>query len=149
MHPGRHPQAPHEILDILGAAGADLSRVVIGHMDRTFFDDGEVVALARRGCVVEFDFFGIETSNYWLGVADLPTDWMRLRAIRRLFDEGLSDRVVASHDICTRSRLQTYGGHGYGHLVRNVIPLMRDRGFTEAEIATLLIETPRWLLSIG
>lgn len=149
VHPGRHPQAPHEILDILSAAGADLSRVVIDHMDRTFFDDGEVVALARRGCVVEFDFFGIETSNYWLGVADLPTDWMRLRAIRRLFDEGLSDRVVASHDICTRSRLQSYGGHGYGHLVRNVIPLMRERGFTEAEIGTLLIETPRCLLSIG
>jgi phosphotriesterase-related protein len=74
---------------------------------------------------------------------------MRLRAIRRLFDAGLSDRVVASHDICTRSRLQSYGGHGYRHLVRNVIPLMRERGFTEAEIGTLLIETPRGLLSIG
>jgi phosphotriesterase-related protein len=148
VHPGRHPQAPHEILDVLTAAGADLSRVVIDHMDRTFFDDGEVLALARRGCVVEFDFFGIETSNYWLGVADLPTDWMRLRAIRRIFDAGLADRVVASHDICTRSRLQTYGGHGYAHLLRNVIPLMRDRGFTEGEIKKLLVETPRRLLSI-
>lgn len=149
VHPGRHPQAPHEILDVLDDAGADLSRVVIGHMDRTYFDDGEVVALARRGCVVEFDFFGIETSNYWMGVADLPTDWMRLRCIRRLFDAGLADRVVASHDICTRSRLQTFGGHGYGHLVRNVPPLMRDRGFTEAEIATLLVETPRRLLTLA
>ncbi|WP_458097869.1 phosphotriesterase family protein [Roseomonas sp. WA12] len=148
VHPGRHPAAPHEILDVLQAAGADISRVIIDHMDRTYEDDGEVVALARRGCVVEFDFFGIEMSNYWMGMADLPSDWMRLRCIRRLFEAGLGDRVTLSHDICTRSRLQHYGGHGYGHLLRNVVPLMRDRQFTEAEIATLLVETPRRLLTM-
>ncbi|MFZ4808889.1 MAG: phosphotriesterase family protein [Hyphomicrobiaceae bacterium] len=149
VHPGRHPQAPHDILDILDAAGADLSRVIIDHMDRTYFDDGEVVSLARRGCVVEYDFFGIETSNYWMGVADLPTDWMRLRCIRRLFDAGLGDRVAVSHDICTRARLQTLGGHGYGHLLRNVVPLMRDRGFSSSEIAQVFVETPGRLLTIG
>ncbi len=149
VHPGRDPQAPHEILDVLGRAGADISRVIIDHMDRTYFDDGEVVALARRGCVVEFDFFGIETSNYWMGVADLPTDWMRLRAIRRLFEAGLGERVAISHDICTRSRLRTYGGHGYAHLPRNVVPLMRDRGFSTAEIETLLVDTPRRLLTLA
>lgn len=148
VHPGRHPAAPHEILDVLTAAGADPCRVVICHMDRTFDSCGEIVALARRGCVVEFDFFGIEMSNYWLGVADLPNDWMRLRCIRRLFEAGLGDRVAVSHDICTRSRLQHFGGHGYGHLLRNVVPLMRDRGFTEAEVATLLVETPRRLLAM-
>jgi phosphotriesterase-related protein len=149
IHPGRHPQAPHDIVDILTEAGADLSRVIIGHMDRTYADDGEVIALARRGCVVEFDFFGIETSNYWMGVADLPTDWMRIRCLRRLFEAGLGERVVVSHDICTRSRLRTYGGHGYAHLLRNVVPLMKDRGFGDAEIATLLVETPRRLLTIA
>lgn len=150
VHPGRDPQAPHEILDVLDAAGADLSRVIIDHMDRTYEgDDGEVVGLARRGCVVEYDFFGIETSQYWMGVADLPTDYMRLRAIKRLFDAGMGDRVVVAHDICTRSRLQSNGGHGYGHLIRNVIPLMRERGFSEAEIEMLFVTNPRRLLTIG
>ena len=150
VHPGRHPQAPHQILDILGRAGADISRVIIDHMDRTYEgEDAEVVALARRGCVVEYDFFGIETSQYWMGVADLPTDWMRLRCIRRLFDAGLGDRVAVSHDICTRSRLKSLGGHGYGHLLRNVVPLMRERGFAQAEIEQLLVGTPRRLLTIG
>ena len=150
VHPGRHPQAPHEILDILGRAGADIARVVIDHMDRTYEgEDAEVVALARRGCVVEYDFFGIETSQYWLGVADLPTDWMRLRCIRRLFDAGLGERVAVAHDICTRSRLKSLGGHGYGHLLRNVAPLMRERGFAQAEIDQLLVATPRRLLTIG
>jgi len=149
VHPGRHPQAPHQILDILARAGADISRVIIDHMDRTYEDDGEIVALARRGCVVEFDFFGIETSKYWMGVADLPTDWMRLRCIRRLFEAGLGDRIAVAHDICTRSRLQSLGGHGYGHLLRNVVPLMRERDFSQGEIDQLLIETPRRLLTIG
>lgn len=150
VHPGRHPQAPHEILDILAKAGADISRVVIDHMDRTYEgDDGEVVALARRGCVVEYDFFGIETSKYWMGVADLPTDWMRLRCIRRLFEAGLGDRVAVAHDICTRSRLKSLGGHGYGHLLRNVVPLMRERGFLQIEIDQLLVDTPRRLLTMG
>jgi phosphotriesterase-related protein len=83
-----------------------------------------------------------------MGVADLPTDWMRLRCIRRLFEAGLGDRVAVSHDICTRSRLAANGGHGYGHLVENVVPLMRERGFEQAEIDQLLVATPRRLLTL-
>ncbi|MGF9693956.1 hypothetical protein AAIH46_14175 [Rhizobium sp. 0TCS1.26] len=149
VHPGRHPDAPAQILDILERAGADPARVIIDHMDRTFTSVDQVVALARRGCVVEYDFFGIEQSQYWLGTADLPTDWMRIHAIRRLFDEGLADNVVAAHDICTRSRLQSYGGHGYGHMLRNVVPLMRDRGFAQSDIDKMLIDTPARLLTFA
>ncbi len=149
VHPGRHPDAPGEICDVLEAAGADLSRVVISHMDRTYPEDvPAVIALARR-CIVEYDFFGIETSNYWMGVVDLPNDWMRLRALRRLFDAGLGDRVCISHDICTRTRLIRNGGHGYRHLLSNVGPLMRDRGWTQDEIDQLLVLTPRRLLTVG
>lgn len=149
VHPGRHPDAPAQILDILERAGADPARVIIDHMDRTFTSVDQVVELARRGCVVEYDFFGIEQSQYWLGTADLPTDWMRIHAIRRLFDEGLADNVVAAHDICTRSRLQSYGGHGYGHMLRNVVPLMRDRGFAQSDIDKMLIDTPARLLTFA
>lgn len=147
VHPGRHPDAPTQILDILESAGANVSRTIIDHMERTFTDPENVLALARRGCVVEYDFFGIEQSQYWLGIADLPTDWMRIYDIRRLFDTGLGANVVISQDICTRSRLQSYGGHGYGHVISNVIPLMRDRGFGTEEINRMLVETPARLLS--
>jgi phosphotriesterase-related protein len=148
VHPGRHPDACTEICDVLEAAGADLSRLVMSHMDRTHPEDVDaVVALARR-CVAEYDFFGIETSNYWMGVVDLPNDWMRLRALRRLFDAGLGDRVCISHDICTRTRLVANGGHGYRHIPANVVGLMRDRGWNQPEITQLLVETPRRLLAM-
>ena len=40
IHPGRSEDAPFEILDVLAAEGADVERVVIGHLGRTYFDAG-------------------------------------------------------------------------------------------------------------
>jgi phosphotriesterase-related protein len=147
VHPGRHPQAPHEILDLLEREGADIGCVAISHVDRTYFDYPSIAALAKRGCWIEFDFFGIETSNYWFGPADLPTDWMRLRYIRQAMADGFAHRILLSHDICTRTRLAAYGGHGYAHLIANVAGLMRERGFTEPEISGLMRDNPRRFLT--
>ncbi len=147
VHPPRDPRGCDAILRLLDAEGADLSRVVLGHMDRTFPRDPEaVVALARR-CVVEYDFFGLE-SSYWIAGTPLPTDAQRFEAIRRLFDAGLERRVVVSQDICTVTRLTRWGGHGYAHLLRDAMPLARSLGFGEAEIARLTVENPRRLLAI-
>ena len=74
---------------------------------------------------------------------------MRLAYIRALIEHGHGERIVISHDICTRTRLVAHGGHGYGHIVRNVVPLMRKKGFTEHEIDTILVRTPRRLLTFG
>ncbi len=68
IHPGAHESSPFEILDILEAEGCDLSRVVMGHVDRTIDEGGKVLELARRGCYVELDLFGIECSYYQVGV---------------------------------------------------------------------------------
>jgi phosphotriesterase-related protein len=63
IHPGIGEEAPLEILDILEAAGADVSHTVIAHMDRTVFRDENVLRLARRGCYIEYDLFGVECSH--------------------------------------------------------------------------------------
>ena len=34
IHPGRHPDAPLEILELLANGGANISRVIMGHLDR-------------------------------------------------------------------------------------------------------------------
>ena len=77
----------------------------------------------------------------------MPNDAIRLRMIRRLIDRGHLDQVVISHDICYRSRLLAFGGHGYGHIFRNVLPLMRRRRFSEAEIQRIMVETPARVLT--
>ncbi|WP_421725015.1 phosphotriesterase family protein [Bauldia sp.] len=148
VHPGRHPDAPLEIADILVAAGADPSRCVIGHMDRTIFDRPRLLTLLNRGFVLEWDFFGIETSQYWMADEDLdlPTDYMRLDLIRDLMATGFRDQITVSHDICTRTRLASYGGHGYTHLLDHIVPMMRRRGWRDADVHRLLVETPARLL---
>ena len=148
IHPGRNPDAPAEIAGIVKAAGGDPERTVIGHMDRTIFDDDRLIALLDQGFVLEWDFFGIETSQYWMaGVdLDLPTDAMRLDLIRRLIDRGHLEQIAMSHDICTRTRLSSHGGHGYAHLIAHVVPLAGRRGFSKVELDQLLVATPARLL---
>lgn len=148
IHPGRNPDSPREIADALEDAGADPSRTVIGHMDRTIFDDDRLTDLLRRGFVLEWDFFGIETSQYWMAGEDLdlPTDYMRLDLIHSLVKLGFENQVVVSHDICTRTRLASYGGHGYSHLIVNIIPMMQRRGWSDNLIEQLFEKTPSRLL---
>jgi phosphotriesterase-related protein len=74
---------------------------------------------------------GQESSCYPLADVDMPNDAMRLLAIRGLIERGHLAQIPVSHDICYRSRLVRWGGHGYGHIFTNVIPLMRRRGLSE------------------
>ena len=147
VHPGRDPDQPQEVADFITSHGADPSRLIISHIDRTIFDDERLFRLADTGCVIELDLFGQEQSLYSLNLdVDLPNDAERLRWMRRLIDRGHLEQLTMSHDICYRTRLTRFGGHGYGHIFENVVPLMRRRGFSEAEIEQITVATPRRLL---
>ncbi len=149
VHPGRHGDAPFEIVAILSAAGADLSRVVICHMDRTYPGGERIAELLATGVSIEWDFFGIEQSHYWFGEVELPTDLQRLRLIAALMRQGFGDRIIISQDICSCTRMQRWGGHGYGHLIRNGPALMRRAGLDEAAIDQLLRGNPLRLLTLA
>lgn len=147
VHPGRDPEAPFEIIRFIESRGGDPGRTILGHLDRTLFDVDALTRLARTGCMLEWDFFGIESSYYPFQNIDLPNDGMRLRLIRALIDQGYLDRILISQDICTKTRLVAYGGHGYGYMFRNIVPLMKQRGFQDSEIKAILLENPRRLLT--
>lgn len=147
VHPGRDPDQPQEVADFIRAQGGDPSRVIISHIDRTIFDETRLFRLADSGVVIEFDLFGQEQSYYALSDIDMPNDAIRLRLIRKLIERGHLERIVISHDICYRTRLTRFGGHGYGHIFANVIPLMQSRGFSQAEIEAITIGNPKRLLT--
>jgi phosphotriesterase-related protein len=147
VHPGRHDDQPQEVADFLSARGVDLGRVVISHIDRTIFDSERLLRLADTGVIVEFDLFGQETTYYGASNIDMPNDGMRLKMIRQLIAHGHLERVVISHDICYCTRLTKLGGHGYTHIYRNILPLMRERGFSEAEIDQIMVRTPARVLT--
>jgi phosphotriesterase-related protein len=65
-----------------------------------------------------------------------------------LIDAGFIRQVIISQDICFKHRLHRYGGHGYDHILRNILPWMRQRGFAEGEIETIVTENPQRLLEL-
>ena len=148
IHPGRHSDAPAEILELLDRSGADLDRVIMGHLDRTIFDFDGIKSVAASGCYLEWDLFGNEGSHYPLSEIDMPSDAQRLALIKQVSDAGYSDKIVIGQDICTNHRLVKYGGHGYGHILENVVPKMRRRGFSEDEIRAITVDNPAAILTI-
>jgi len=149
VHPGRDPSSPRAIARFVREEGGDPSRLVISHIDRTLFDDDEVARLMDEGCCAEWDFFGIESSYYPFADIDLPNDGLRLERIGRLVRRGYGDRILISQDICTKTRLQKWGGHGYAHLPRAVLPMMRRKGFSDREIDQIVRHTPKRLLTLA
>lgn len=148
IHPGRGYEAPFEIIEVLREVNADLGRTIMCHVDRTLDREDDVRRLAETGCILEYDLFGYENSYYpWDLEVDMPTDAQRLRRIRWLIGEGFGERIVISQDVYFKNKLARYGGHGYAHILNNVVPLMRRQGFTEDEIHTLLVDTPRRYLT--
>lgn len=147
IHPGRNPGAPFQIIRVLQEAGADISKTVMSHLDRSIFDKKELLEFAQLGCYLEYDLFGTELLNYQLSPdIDMPDDNKRIRRVRFLVNEGYEDRILMAHDIHTKHRLMKYGGHGYSHILTNVVPKMLLRGLTERVLDKILIENPkRWL----
>ena len=150
LHPGRNRQAPFHLADVLRGAGADLSRVIFCHTDARLRLPEDRLRLADEGCVLEYDLWGWEGHfpSYWTSDdhMDLPNDTDRIYEIVALLEHGHIERVVMSQDICVRSRRVCCGGWGYMHIPTYVVPIMRKRGFTEAQIRQLTVENPRRLL---
>ena len=158
IHPGHSPALPFEIIEVLSQAGADITRVVMSHIERTIFDHQIRVELAKTGCYLEYDTFSWEGYHPVRHVlseenpvkCDLPNDATRVNEIMALIDDGFLDRILVSHDHCTKHRLWSYGGPGYAHIVENVVPLvMREKGMTEEQVRAILVENPKRLLTFA
>ena len=67
---------------------------------------------------------------------------------RRVAEEGYTDRIVIGQDIATKHRLVKYGGHGYGHILENIVPKMRRRGFSEDAIRAITVDNPASILAL-
>lgn len=148
VHPGRNEGSPAEIIQVLKEVGTDLSRTIIAHMDRTVLDLAKLREIADSGCYLEYDVFGLETSYYPFrspGI-DMPSDAQRLDQIARLIKAGYGSQLLISQDICTKHRLVRYGGHGYDHILLNIIPWMRRRGFAEEQIIALVVINPQKII---
>ncbi len=151
VHPGQGDErAPMEILEELDGAGADLGRVIMGHIERTVFRKEVFLRLAESGCNIEWDLFGREDSFHALNLGiELPGEGARIDQIAWLSSHGYADKILISHDIGSKRHLVRYGGHGYFYILRNTVPRMRNHGFTGDDISRILVENPRRVLTFA
>lgn len=148
IHPGRLEDSPLQILKIVEKAGADMSRVIMEHLDRTAYSFDSMVEMAKTGCYLEFDCFSME--GYYprrYGVFDIPNDAARVNYIIRLIDQGYLNQILISTDTAMKARLVAYGGPGYAHIPDNVIPWMRAKGMPEEIINAITVENPKRMLT--
>lgn len=147
FHPGRDPEAPFEIVRLYLEAGGRADKCIMSHLDRTICDIDQLLEFAKLGTNLQFDLFGMECSYYQLNPEfDMPSDGQRINNLMRLIAEGLEDRIFMSHDVGTKHRLTTFGGHGFHHIYTNVLPKMHVKGLTVEQAEKITVTNPaKWL----
>ncbi len=132
-----------EQLDIFASEGVDLDHVIIGHSCGSA-DLGYHTAMLDRGCLIGFDRFGLDF---------LHPDKLRLAALIGLLGVGYASQIVLSHDT-----VACWLGRGLSmppetaklvqnwtptHVLKNIVPALRNAGVGEDKIRTMMVENPR------
>ncbi|WP_196208040.1 phosphotriesterase-related protein [Citrobacter sp. Res13-Sevr-PEB04-36] len=121
-----------EQLDLLKMHGVDLSRVTVGHCDLKDNLDN-ILRMIDLGAYVQFDTIG--KNSYY-------PDEKRIGMLHALRDRKLLNHVMLSMDITRRSHLKANGGNGYDYLLTTFIPQLRQSGFDQADVDTMLRDNP-------
>jgi phosphotriesterase-related protein len=137
--------SPGELLAICEGGYADPARTVLCHMDARLPPAKPHRELAKRGVWVSYDLFGDDRD--WYGGRRFSSDDARVDAVIRAFDEGWAGQLVLAHDVALKTRLKRYGGSGYDHLAVRIVPRLKARHLTDADIYGLFVENPRRLLA--
>lgn len=148
-----HNAIPHErqgfrVLRVLETAGADLSRVIMGHMTQSVPDIAYHRAIADTGAVLEFDRFGAELYNDSWGGKNYceQRDAEVVVEIAELVRKGYADRILLSHDIGFKVQLSSYGGLGYAHIPRRVVRYLTNLEVPDEAIHQMTVRNPARLL---
>ncbi len=157
IHPGHDEKAPFEIVEVLTDAGADPSRIIIGHISITFPMAASRARskLAEMGCYLAYDSMGTPELQLFLyrswlkGVPyrDMANDAQRINEIIDLIADGHLDKILISQDICFKTTLASYGGPGFTHIHEMIIPMMRAKGLTEEQIHAITVKSPKRALA--
>ena len=123
----------HEQVEFFQKKHANLSKIIIGHVDLTG-NPNYVLEMLKTGINVEIDTIG--KNNYM-------SDAKRVEIIKAAQDAGFTDQIVMSMDITRKSHLKANGGIGYAYLLDSFIPELKAGGVTEEFINKMLVENPQ------
>ena len=144
LHTWLDPRDPPRVLDIVEEEGADLRRVVVAHADILTAHLPFMLQVLERGVYLEFDMIGL------FGSVVSPLNDKRLAAtIKELIDRGYNDRILFSHDVCTKGQLKHYGGNGYSNILEHFVPYLHSIGIADSQTDRILVENPKRMLTFA
>lgn len=139
-HTHAHTERGLEQQRIFEEEGVDLSRVVIGHSGDTT-DIAYLEKLIANGSYIGMDRFGIDVL--------LPFE-DRVNTVTKMCELGHAGKMVLSHDAaCFNDWLpeaalpSVLPNWHFLHIHNDVIPALKERGVTEEQINTMLVDNPR------
>ncbi|MGC4960837.1 phosphotriesterase family protein [Gordonia sp. DT101] len=140
VHTNPHTQSGLVAQQVLSEEGADLSKVVIGHSgDSTDLD--YLMKIADAGSILGMDRFGLDVL--------LPFD-DRINTVVSLVEKGYADRMALAHDAACfidwfdpEAKRQAVPKWNYRHISEDVLPALRERGVSDKDIDTMLVDVPR------
>lgn len=140
VHTNPHTRSGLDAQRVLREEGVDLTKVVIGHSgDSTDVDYLKEVADA--GSILGMDRFGLDVL--------LPFE-QRVDTVASLVADGYTDRMVLAHDAACfidwfdpEAKRQAVPRWNYRHITEDVLPALRERGVTEEQIDTMLVDNIR------
>ena len=143
VHTSSPTQAGRLVVRVLGEEGVDLSKVVIGHAGDSN-DLDYLTELADAGCLLGMDRFGLDLYN--------PTE-SRVDTVVAMVEKGYADQLVLAHDAscyidwfpgdAQAAVAQVAPNWHYTHITDDVLPMLAERGVTDAQLDTMLVDNPR------
>lgn len=150
-----------EQAEILASEGADMSRIVLGHLDLRP-DVTYLEKVLATGATLGFDTFGKEWFDYRVPDSDdqgqgafvkwsyhRPDD-DRVAALAELCARGHDDQIVLSTDMSGAEAWlnpATHGRHGYSYLHRVVLHRLSEAGVTDDSLRRMLVDNPARILA--
>jgi len=140
VHTHAHGDIPRIAQDVLAEEGVDLTKVVLGHVGDSA-DIDMLRRLADRGSLLGMDRFGLDVL--------LPFE-QRVGTVARMCALGYADKLVLSQDASCfmdwfpeDALAAAAPNWHYNHITDDVLPALRERGVTEEQITTMLVDNPR------
>jgi phosphotriesterase-related protein len=139
-HTTHYGELAFEQIRLLREEGVPVERIVIGHLGERR-GAADVLAIAETGVFVQIDHVGRRLES------GMISDEQRARNVAEVVAAGRVGQVTLSMDICSNSQLHAHNGHGFDHLLRTFVPMLRAAGVAEADITTMLVDNPRRILA--
>lgn len=145
VHLDREGAHALEAIDLIVGAGVPADRIVCSHLDERL--DWEYHrAVAETGAILEYDTFGQEF--YFGPTVKNPTDLERLEFVARVVEAGYRDQLVLGCDVWVKAATARFGGMGYAHLMKRIVPALTGPiGLTAEDVEAMLVTTPRRILN--